>query len=134
MANNQREFEIYRQIARFMFAEHPNTVYRFDFASGMRMTPGLAKKHKSINPRRGYPDLFIAEPKGKWSGLFIEIKAEGESPLKKDGTFKSDEHVREQHQMLCELQEKGYKAVFGVGLEQCREIINGYLGKEEVMF
>lgn len=134
MANNQREFEIYTQIARFMFAEHPTTIYRFDFASGMRMTPGLAKKHKTINPRRGYPDLFIAEPSGKWHGLFIEIKIEGESPLKKDGTLKADEHVREQHAMLCELQSKGYKAVFGVGLEQCREIINGYLGKEEVMF
>lgn len=121
------EHQLYEQIARYLQLQYPDVIYRFDLASDLKLTMGQASKHKRLHPRRGYPDLFIAEPVHKWHGLYIEIKRDGESPLKKDGTLKAGQHIKEQHEMLVELERKGYRAVFGVGFDQCKQIIDDYL-------
>lgn len=71
------------------------------------------------------PDLFIAEPKGGYCGLFIEIKAE--SIFNKNGTRKTSTHLKEQSNMLDKLTNKGYCAVFGCGWDECKKIIDNYL-------
>lgn len=121
------EHQLYEQIARYLQLQYPDVIYRFDLASDLKLTMGQASKHKRLHPRRGYPDLFIAEPVHEWRGLYIEIKRDGESPLKKDGTLKAGQHIKEQHEMLVELERKGYRAVFGVGFDQCKQIIDDYL-------
>jgi hypothetical protein len=93
----------------------------------MKLTKGQAAKHKKLHPKRGYPDLFIAEPSKECNGLFIEIKAEGVRLKKKDGTWASD-HLAEQNEMLNKLQKKGYAAYFAVGFEEAKNIIDDYLG------
>ena len=121
---------------------------------------GQAAKHKRLHPRRGYPDLFIAEPTAPkavkklyreneegaqavgyvfstkdnmdmFAGLYLELKAEGNSPYKKDGTLKKDEHLEEQNEMLENLRAKGYKAEFATGFEEAKKIIDDYLGNNE---
>lgn len=102
------------------------------------MTPGQAVRNKRLQSGRAWPDLFIAEP--KWPskglmnnpdytcGLFIEIKKEGTKIFLKDGeTLVADEHVREQAETLKKLRDRGYKAVFGIGFEECKKIIDEYL-------
>ena len=121
------EHQLYDQIARYLQLQYHDVIYRFDLASDLKLTMGQASKHKRLHPRRGYPDLFIAEPVHEWHGLYIEIKRDGESPLKKDGTLKAGQHIKEQHEMLVELERKGYRAVFGVGFDQCKQIIDDYL-------
>ena len=130
------EHQLYEQIARYLQLQYHDVIYRFDLASDLKLTMGQASKHKRLHPRRGYPDLFIAEPAPRcidgswdyeWYGLYIEIKRDGESPLKKDGTLKAGQHIKEQHEMLVELERKGYRAVFGVGFDQCKQIIDDYL-------
>ena len=91
------------------------------------MTTGQAAKHKRLHPERGYPDLFIAESSRKFHGLYLEIKTESNSPYKKDGTLKKDKHLEEQAEMLEKLRARGYKAEFGVGVEECKKIIDEYL-------
>ena len=130
------EHQLYVLVAEYLQAQYPDVVYRFDLAADLKLTVGQAKKHKRLHPTRGYPDLFIAEPaprcidggwNNEWHGLYIEIKKDGESPFKKDGTLKKDQHLEEQQEMLERLEFRGYKAVFGVGFDEITKIIDDYM-------
>ena len=57
------EHNLDEQIARYLQLQYPYVIYRFDIAADLKLTPGQAAKHKRLHPERGYPDLFIAEPK-----------------------------------------------------------------------
>lgn len=128
------EHEIYMLIAHYLTAYYPNTIYRFDLAADMKLTPGQARRHKLLHPRRGYPDLFIAKPKtvrkmsgeSRYHGLFLEIKKAGTRMKKKDGSWASL-HLEEQAWMLEKLREAGYRAEFAVGLDEAYRIIDEYM-------
>lgn len=127
-----REHQLYVKIAEHLQKNHPDVVYRFDIAADLKLTQGQAKKFKKLHPKRGYPDLFIAA--SRWSnqyeqyfGLYLELKAEGNSPFKKDGTLKKDQHLEEQNEYLQILRRKGYKAEFATGLGEAIRIIDDYL-------
>lgn len=137
------EHNLYEQIARYLQLQYPNVIYRFDIAADLKLTPGQAAKHKRLHPRRGYPDLFIAESSenvnsndwnsivrewGFYFGLYIEIKKDGEKLTKKDGSWRTP-HIAEQAEMLERLRQAGYKAEFGIGFEGCKLIIDDYLHK-----
>lgn len=126
------EHQVYELVAKFLVVQYPEVVYRFDLAADLKLTMGQARRHKRLHPIRGYPDLFIAEPRGEYHGLFVEIKRDGESPFRKDGTLRKDHHIEEQQEMLDRLESKGYKAVFGVGIGEVIDIIDEYLGGENV--
>lgn len=125
------EATLRQQVAEYLQLQYPDVIYRFDLAADLPLTVGQASRHKRLHPQRGYPDLFIAEPAmveyTKFSGLFIELKAEGKSPYKKNGELRSDKHVQEQAEMLKRLFEKGYWAEFGVGFDETKKIIDKYL-------
>lgn len=130
-----REHQLYEQIATYLQLQYPNVIYRFDLAADLKLTMGQAAKHKRLHPKRGYPDLFIAEYKvdhwsgvPKYYGLFLELKADGNSPYKKDGTLKKDEHLEEQENMLEALRSRGYMAKFATGFDEAKQIIDDYLG------
>ena len=136
------EHNLYEQIARYLQQQYPDVIYRFDLAADIKLTPGQAAKHHILHPKRGYPDLLIAESSenvnskdwngivrewGFYFGLYLEIKTESNSPYKKDGILKKDQHLEEQAEMLEKLRARGYKAEFGVGFEGCKKIIDEYL-------
>ena len=150
------EHNIYKLIAQYLQQQYPDVIYRFDLASDLKLTPGQASKHKKLHPERGYPDLFIAESSenvnskdwngvvrewGFYFGLYIEIKKDGtklkrdkdaKKPLKGETKIRKkgdwfDKHIEEQAEMLEKLRARGYKAEFGVGLEECKKIIGEYL-------
>lgn len=125
--NAHKETDIYFAISKFMKLKYPNVIWRFDFSAGVKMSIGQAKSHKGLNPHRGYPDLFICQPSNGYAGLYIEIKKEGERTQRKDGTLYADQHLEEQHAMLKHLNAVGYKAVFGIGFNECIDIIDEYL-------
>lgn len=150
------EHSLYEQIARYIQLQYPDIIYRFDLAADLKLTPGQAAKHHRLHPERGYPDLFIAESSeninskdwngivrewGFYFGLYIEIKKDG-TKLKRDKDAKKplkgetkvrkkgdwfDKHIEEQAEMLEKLRARGYKAEFGVGIEECKKIIDEYL-------
>lgn len=130
------EHQIYESIAMYLLMQYPEVIYRFDLAADMKLTPGQARKHKRLHPRRGFPDLVIFEPSprcidGSWDyeyhGLFIELKKEGTRLKKKNGEWAS-EHIAEQAHMLSELTARGYKADFALGFDQAKRLIDEYLG------
>ena len=129
-----KEHDMYLQIADYLRYNYPNAIYRFDLAADLKLSIGQATKHKRLQGRRGYPDLFIAEPKTVeregdkyyYDGLFIELKREGTRLTKKNGE-PANEHIKEQLDLLAELSLRGYAACFAVGFDEAKKIIDEYL-------
>jgi hypothetical protein len=136
-----KESDLQVQVADYLRLRYPKVTFHSDYGSGIKLTKGQAVKQKRQNGGlRGWPDMFIAEPKTRpgfedtWKydslGLFIELKAKGVRLKKKDGSWAS-EHIAEQNEMLSQLQKRGYAAYFAVGFEEAKDIIDDYLGGED---
>lgn len=120
------EKDIHIMVCNYIRTKYPNAIFRSDFASGMRMSIGMAKRHKALQSSRAFPDIFIAEPRGQYYGMFIELKTEDNVVFKKDGTLRQNEHHKEQAVMLSKLYARGYKAVFGQGYQDTIKKIDQY--------
>lgn len=121
------------QVADYLRLQYPQVVFHSDTGSITRLTPRQGARRKRQNGgRRAWPDMFIAEPALSTdirlirAGLFIELKKEGTRLKKKDGKWAS-EHIAEQAEMLDILEFRGYKAVFCVGFEEAKKVIDEYL-------
>jgi len=122
------EAELQKQVAIYIRMQYPDVIFHSDFGSGVKLTPWQAKMQKMQNGgRRAWPDMLLAEPVGKYHGLFVELKKEGTRLKKKNGDWAS-EHIAEQDAVLSELNDKGYKAEFAIGFEQALNLIDDYLG------
>lgn len=119
-----REETLHSQITTYIRLQYPKVIFLSD-ASGLKLPIGLAVKFAKLKSGRGIPDICILEPRQNKHGLLIELKTK--TPYKKNGELKKDEHLKEQQQMLKRLTEKGYKAVFGIGFENTKQIIDKYL-------
>lgn len=121
------ESKLQEAVCNYIAHAYPHVLFRSD-CGGIRLTPGRAVKLKKVNAGRGWPDLFIAEPRGQCCGLFLELKAEGARVWKKDGT-PANEHILEQASVLAQLKVVGYKATFAQGFDQAKKIIDWYLNE-----
>lgn len=130
-----KESDLQVRVANYLVQNYPDVQFHSDFGSGCKLTKGQAiKQMKQNGGRRGWPDMFIAEPK-VWElyyvcdyyGLFLELKKDGTRLRKKDGSW-ATEHIAEQARILHALQDRGYKARFAVGFEEAKQIIDDYLG------
>ena len=123
-----KESDLQVQVADYLRLRYPDVQFHSDYGSGIKLTQGQAMKQKRQNGgRRGWPDMFLAEPENGLHGLFIELKKTGTRLKKKDGTWASS-HLEEQNEVLNKLQKKGYAAYFAVGFEEAKDIIDDYLG------
>lgn len=136
------EYDLQLKLVDYLIKNYPDVIFRSDLG-GVRLSPGLATKIKKLavgNKLRkelkeiksiAYPDFFIAEARGGWYGLFIELKRQrsgyaiGKNPLNRQ--LKNDEHVREQAEVLLRLRERGYYADFSGGWGEILSIVEWYL-------
>ena len=126
MAKHEESLQI--AVCNYLKLQFPPVIFMSDVASGMKLSIGQAVRAKKMRSSRGMPDLFIAEAKNNYHGLFIELKKEGTKIFLKDGcTLVSDSHIIEQYEILKYLERKGYKALFGIGFDRCKIIIDEYL-------
>jgi hypothetical protein len=114
-------------LANYLRMFYPDVIYHIDFGSGTKLTKGQAVKQAKLN-KRGYPDLFIAEPRNGYQGMFLELKKEGVRLVKRDGVTWASDHIREQAEVLAQLGERGYWTDFAVGYDNAVELIQQYLG------
>lgn len=121
-----KEYQTCKAIATYLKYQYPDVIFRFDQA-GLNLSMAQAGMNKVIQYGKGWPDLFIAEPRRPYKGLFIEVKAEGIKLLKQNGDYATP-HLQEQADFMFKLRLKGYWAVFAVGFDQAVEIIKEYLG------
>ena len=117
---------IHAQVCEYIKLQYPDVIFTSE-ASGLRLTIGQAKKMKNLRSSAGLPDLWIAEPRGIYKALFIELKSEG--ILKKNLTYKT-EHIADQAKVLDRLVRKGYFAVFGIGFDHAKLYIDWYMKLE----
>lgn len=122
-----KEKDLQKVICSWLKKVYPDVIYRVDFAAGMRMSIGQAMQMKRLQCTRAYPDIFIAEPRGRYAGLFIELKKDLSCVERKDGSVKKDSHILEQQEVLKKLNDKGYKAIFTFGYTNTIAKINEYL-------
>jgi hypothetical protein len=121
----RKEDKLAQQVATYLKLQYPDTIYHFDVGSGGSTSIGMAMRNKRLNKWQGYPDLFIAERKSIYGGLFIEIKVD--SVLKKDGGYKKSDHLLKQRVILNQLRSAGYYTAFGCGFDNIKKIIDEYM-------
>lgn len=121
------EAQIHTALCDYVKMKYPDVIFRTDFSSGVKMTPGQAVRHKRLQSGRAFVDLFFYEPRAGYSGLALEVKKDGVRVQTKDGKWVSNPHIQEQAIMLHQLGSRGYLATFGIGFEHCRGIIDEYL-------
>ncbi len=137
-----KEFDLQKQVCRFLDIKYPNVIYMSDTIANLKLTMGQKQRNKSIQ-KSGFhcPDLIILEPNTNYNGLFIELKIE--TPYKKDGTLKSQmterlvkgvkikyNHLEAQSNSMKELQKRGYYCTFAWDFKMVEEIIKKYINNE----
>ena len=125
LMRNDPEYIMCKQIATYLSYQYPKIIYHWDYA-GLNLSKAQTGRMKAIQGQKGWPDLFITEPKKGFHGLFIEIKAQGVK-LRKLNTDYASDHIKEQGEMLSKLSDKGYIAYFAIGFDEAKNIIDGYL-------
>jgi hypothetical protein len=121
------EADLQIMLAQYIRLHYPDILFHSDFGSGVKLTAGQAvRQSKQNGGRRAWPDLFIAAPTDLFHGLFIELKRYGTRLKKKNGDW-ATVHIAEQAEVLGQLRERGYEAVFACGFDQAREIIDKYV-------
>lgn len=124
---NAKEYQVCKSLSTYIRFKYPKVIFHWDLA-GLNLSRAQAGMMKTIQGGRGWPDLFIAEPRLCYHGLFLEVKKNGTNIFLKDGkTFVSDTHIREQHEMLLNLSKRGFFCCFCVGVDECIKIIDEYL-------
>ena len=106
--------------ARLSVKTYPALSMLYGTMNGVRLSIGAAMKCKRQGMQKGWPDLQLMYPSGKWHGLFIELKRES------GGTLSI-----EQKWHLSELSKRGYLAVCVSGHLKSIEIIKAYLRADE---
>ncbi|TXD45882.1 hypothetical protein [Polaribacter sp. IC073] len=120
------EYTEHKAIANYIKMQYPKVIFTSD-SSGIRLSIGNAKKMLALKAKYKIPDLIILHPNNDYNGLIIEIKEKSKTPYLKNGNLSTNKHIQEQNKTLEILNINGYKAVFGVGFNECKEIIDNYL-------
>jgi len=120
------EKTLHRSVCDYIRLQYPSVLFNSDLAGATKLTIGQAVAIKNLRSNRGWPDIFIAEPRHGYHGLFIELKKEGVRLFKKNGDT-VDDHVAEQIKMSELLIERKYVAKFAIGFDLAKEIIDDYL-------
>ena len=124
----QLEFELQKNICKFLSLQFPKVVFISDATSGAKLTIPQAVRNSLIQKSDfKIPDLQILEPNKDWHGLFLELKKE--TPYKKNGGIKASQnnHLDEQENSMKLLRAKGYLACFCWSFDQAKEIIEEYI-------
>lgn len=121
------EVIVYEQLARYLRVQYPNIIYKFNHEDARKRGFRLQYLIKLLQSDSGYPDLFIAEPRDVYHGLFLEIKAEGVKTHKKDGSLVASQHIRKQAEMLDKLSNRGYLSCFASGFDEAKKVIDDYM-------
>lgn len=75
LKNNNQEYHLQCWLALYLYTKR--LVFCANAGSTMRTSIGVAVKIKRMGYKKGFPDIFIYEPRGKYCGMAIELKVEG---------------------------------------------------------
>jgi hypothetical protein len=114
----QTEVNVYCMRKKILMFAIPNGSYKSITAR---------KNFKAEGLKAGVPDLFIPEPKGIYSGLFIEMKKRPKTLKNGSKSYAGIKVSDEQKAWISKLNEKGYRAIVCYGADEAIEVINEYM-------
>lgn len=129
--NNEKT--VHRAVCDYIKYQYPSVLFNTDM-SGIRLTKGQAANAKQLRSNNGFPDIVIYKPKTvtvlekkelKFA-LFLELKREGEKIFKMNAEPKN-EHISNQIKVIKKLNSLGYYAVFCIGFDEAKNVIDWYL-------
>ena len=125
----KKEEQLSKAVSRYLKVQYPDVVFTCD-SSGIRLTIGQATVLKAQRSTHKIPDMIILKPNAEYHGLILELKSDDSSPFLKDGSLSKGQHIQEQNQTLTALLNIGYYAVFIVGFNQAKEVIDNYMANK----
>jgi len=99
---------------------HPELCMLFAVPNGGKRDPIVAAKLKAEGVKAGVPDVFLACPRGRWHGLFVELKR----------ADRSNHATSAQRAWIEMLRRYGYSAVVAYGCVEAQQAIMSYLAQE----
>jgi hypothetical protein len=105
---------IQEAVINYINAQYPRLLYCAS-AGGVRTSMKQAVKMKKTGYVKGFPDLFIYEPKGQWHGLAIEMKAA-------KGIVSQS-----QKEWWANLNNRNYMAFVCKGFDEAKKVIDDYM-------
>ena len=108
-----KEYQLQKAVCQYL--DLKNVLYCGSMGGQYQKYYSQRNKAKATGYKRGFPDLFIYEPRGSYHGLAIELKVGYNKPTVEQLTW------------LNKLTERGYLAMTSKGLDQTIEIIETYL-------
>jgi len=108
-----KEYQLQKAVCKYL--DLNNVLYCGSMGGQYQVFRSQRIKAKQTGYKKGFPDLFIYEPRGSYYGLAIELKVGYNKP------------TAEQLTWLKKLTEKGYLATTCKGIDEAIGIINTYL-------
>ena len=102
-------------VIKFLRESFPTALFTIA-PNGFRLHPRVARDLKDMGYRAGTPDILIFEPRAKYHGLFIEMKAQ------KGGVISP-----EQKAFIFLSRANGYAAAVCAGAQEAIPLIGAYL-------
>lgn len=119
---NSAPLEHDEQVALFSWAdamrgEHPELSMMFAVPNGGYRPMATAAQLKAEGVQSGVPDIMLAVPRGRWHGLFVELKR----------ADRSNHATSAQRAWIEMLRRYGYSAIVCYGAQEAQRVIMGYL-------
>ena len=108
-----KEYQLQKAVCKYL--DLNNVLYCGSMGGQYQVHMSQRIKAKKSGYKKGFPDLFIYEPRGSYHGLAIELKV---------GYNRA---TKEQLWWRNELNERGYVAEICTGIDEALEVINRYL-------
>ena len=110
-----KEYQLQKAVCKYLDLQ--NVLYCGSMGGQYQIHMSQRIKAKKSGYKKGFPDLFIYEPRGTYHGLAIELKV---------GYNKAS---KPQMNWFNELNKRGYRAEICTGIDEALEVINDYLNK-----
>ncbi len=125
MTGDAAPLEHDEQVALFAWAdamqgEHPELAMLFAIPNGGARHPAVAAQLKAEGVKAGVPDVFLACARGRWHGLFVELKR----------ADRSNHATSAQRAWMEMLRRYGYATMVCYGATEAINAIMGYLTQE----
>ena len=101
------EASLQANVIKYLKLQYPSVIYCASLGGQYQPYISQRNKAKATGYVKGFPDLGIYEPRGKYHGLFIEIK--------------------EQKEWITQWSQRGYMAVVCKGIDSIIKVIDEYL-------
>jgi hypothetical protein len=102
-----------------MSGKYPELDLMYHIPNEGKRTKTFAALLIELGLKKGVPDLCLPVPRGKWHGLYIEMKAAGGKP------------TVEQNQWLCKLRAQGYRCIVAWSFDYAKDFIEWYINIKE---